>query len=70
MRKARNDVAASGTEPEDGAAAGGEADYEWAEFNLPMMPPLRRGVAAEEANDALDFMGLGIDPDAPLPGNS
>jgi hypothetical protein len=47
-----------GLEPEQE----GEGDFEWAEPVVPLLS-VRRALAADEADPALDFIGLGIDLD-------
>ena len=52
----------SGTEEGDPGSAGDDADYEWAEFNLPVFP-LARKFFRDDPNDEPDFISLVIDAD-------
>jgi hypothetical protein len=45
-------------------------EHEWAEYNLPAALLIRIAAAAERDDDALAFVGLGVDTDVEIPEGS
>ncbi|HYM99485.1 MAG TPA: hypothetical protein VET25_07055 [Aestuariivirgaceae bacterium] len=46
------------------------SEHEWAEYNLPAALLIKIAAAAERDDDALAFVGLGVDTDVEIPQGS